>query len=323
MKLYKNRIGIGALHFGNLVSKEISYDIIRKAFSNGISFIDTSPLYGNTYSEKIVGSAIKNFPRNKMTIASKVGLKKKINNGQWGVEIMRLNKKNIIASVDRSLKNLNTDYLDLLQLHAFDKKTSIDETFECLERLITQGKILSVGISNYNPSEVRKVLKNEISKNISYCQIHYNIFERKAELELLPLLKKNKITPLINRALARGILSDKYKLGEKFPKNSRADLSLRIKKNITRDLLICLLEIQKLSKNLGLSTSQLALIWHLLKEKDSIVIMGLRNLNQLKECIGVIKSKKKLNIVKKIDEIITYCNYSQKIYKKPVSFLEK
>ena len=76
MKLYKNRIGIGALHFGNIVSKEISYDIIRKAFSNGISFIDTSPLYGNTFSEKIVGSVIKDFPRNKMTIASKVGLKK-------------------------------------------------------------------------------------------------------------------------------------------------------------------------------------------------------------------------------------------------------
>ena len=128
-----SKIGLGALHFGVYFDKKESINIIRGSVDRGVNFIDTAPMYGNGFSEQIVGDAIKDI-RNEIVVSSKVGLEPITRkDGTFGVQERSLTKKNIIDSVEMSLRSIGTDYLDLLQIHAYDYSTNIDELFDAPE----------------------------------------------------------------------------------------------------------------------------------------------------------------------------------------------
>lgn len=318
-------IGIGALHFGIYCDLKTTKNIIHKSIDYGINFIDTAPLYGNGNSQKFVGESIK-LKRDKIFLATKIGLKKKLNkDGNFGVDVITLNEKNIKLNLEESLKIIGTDYIDLLQLHAFDHKTDINETLFALKKLKTEGKILEIGCSNYNENELKIAIKasKKIGINIASCQMHYNIIERRASKIIIPLCNKNNISVISYRALARGLLTGKYKINSKLPEYSRATNSLRLKKLLDKNTLIMVEKLDKYAKKHNMNVAQLSIAWQINKKNPNIVLLGVRNINQLNLNLQSINWKFNKKIYKEIDEIIIkHDNYSN-INSKPYVFFEK
>ena len=198
IKNSKNYI-IGTSHFGAYLSVKEVEKILFRASELEIRLIDTSPMYGNKNAEAIIGKQEK---KNNLEFQyySKVGLEGFKKNKFFHVKKTKLNLKNITKSVDETLLRLKNDYLDILQLHAFDHTTPLADTLFAIEKLIKCGKIKNYGVCNYDLTETKKLIrfveKNNFIKPYS-SQVHYNFIERKAEKKILPLLKKKKLKFLL------------------------------------------------------------------------------------------------------------------------------
>lgn len=324
-KLYISYIGLGALHFGSFLNYKQTKSLIDYSLDNGINFIDTAPLYGNGESEIFLKKALKHHNRDKIIIATKFGLKKVMRKGIFGVEVMRLNKKNLEKSLDESLIKMNLDHIDIFQLHAFDKKTNILETFDALKELIKKGKILNVGTSNYSPNEMKLSINaaKKINLNIVTTQLHYNMIERKTERNILKLCKENKIHPISYRALARGILTGKYKDLNKIPKNSRASKSIRVKKWLSKDLINLLNDINEIAKSMDISMTELSLAWQFCNKIKCSTVIGARNINQMSTIIKSSKIDLSKKIYKEIDKCIEINGYKNYVKSMPEVYFEK
>ena len=323
-KIKISYIGLGALHFGVFCNLKQTKNLIDYSIDHGINFIDTAPLYGNGISEEYLREAIKNI-RSKIIIATKFGLKKVLRNGNFGVEVMRLNKKNLEKSLDESLLKMNVDHIDIFQLHAFDHKTDIFETFEALIDLKKKGKILEIGTSNYNPNEMmiaEKAVK-KLNLKIATTQLHYNLIERKAEDKILKQCLQYKIHPISYRALARGILTGKYKNLEKIPKNSRAYKSIRVKKWLNKNLIKLIMDLNKIAQSMDISLTELSLAWQFNNKIKCSTVVGARNIKQLDKIIKSSDLKINKEIYKKIEECISLHNYTDYINNMPEVFFEK
>lgn len=180
-----------------------SVDTIHKALDMGVTTIDTAPIYGFGKSEELVGKAIQEYGgREDIQIATKLGL-------EWDKEQnVRRNssRKRILKEVDDSLRRLQTDYIDIYQIHWPDLETDFAETAETMKELLEQSKIKAIGVSNYSPAQMDTF--REIAP-IHVCQPPYNLFERGIEMDVIPYCKENNITLLTYGALCRGLLSGK------------------------------------------------------------------------------------------------------------------
>lgn len=319
-------LGLGALHFGHFLSAKESRAIVEWAVNNGISYIDTSPIYGNGQSEEFVGNAIKGF-RNKVTISTKFGLQVvKDKNGRFGVAEEKQTKKNILRSVERSLKRLGIDCIDNFVLHAYDSTTPLEEVLETLEFITIDGKIASIGCSNFNPYQLSELIQKSrkypklILKN---AQCHYNILERKAEREFIPLVNENNMSLVVNRALGRGILTGKYKKSEPLPTNSRAFSSERIKNLLSSELLELTDELEAYTVSQNITLSQMALLWLLQKIKMGVILVGVRNIVQLTENASVLRRKLDHQQIMSMENIIKQHKIGGLIYDSPPTFFEK
>ena len=323
-KIKISYIGLGALHFGVFCNLKQTKNLIDYSVDHGINFIDTAPLYGNGISEEYLREAIKNI-RSKIIIATKFGLKKVLRNGNFGVEVMRLNKKNLEKSLDESLLKMNVDHIDIFQLHAFDHKTDIFETFEALIDLKKKGKILEIGTSNYNPNEMMIAEKaaRKLNLKIATTQLHYNLIERKAEDKILKQCLQYKIHPISYRALARGILTGKYKNPEKIPKNSRAYKSIRVKKWLNKNLIKLIMDLNKIAQSMDTSLTELSLAWQFNNKIKCSTVVGARNIKQLDKIIKSSDLKINKEIYNKIEECISLNNYTDYINNMPEVFFEK
>ncbi len=174
---------------------------IRKALDIGINIIDTAPVYGFGHSESIVGKALKGYAdRDKLAIATKAGL-------EWdekGRIRRNSSKERIMKEIDDSLRRLQTEYIDIYQVHWPDTSVAFEETAETLLKLKDQGKIRLIGVSNYSPEQMEEFKK---AAPLNTNQPPYNLFEREAGESILPYMKKNNIACLAYGALCRGLLS--------------------------------------------------------------------------------------------------------------------
>jgi aryl-alcohol dehydrogenase-like predicted oxidoreductase len=317
-------IGLGALHFGVFLNLKQTKKLIDYALDNGVNFIDTAPLYGNGTSEIFIKEALKK-KRHKVIVATKFGLKKVLRKGVFGVEVMKLNKKNLEKSLDESLIKMNLDYIDIFQLHAFDHKTNVLETFDALKDLKKKGKILEIGTSNYDPREMQlaQIAAKKLNINIATTLVHYNMLERKAEKNILRQCKDFKIHPISYRALARGILSGKYNDINKIPKNSRAYKSFRVRKWLNKKLINLLKELNLLSKSFNRSLPELALAWQFNNKIKCSTVVGARNLKQLEVILNSTNWKLNKEIYNKIEERININGFSDYVFKMPEVYFEK
>lgn len=199
-----SRIGLGCMS----LKGDLKYDqaIISASLAGGINFLDTADLYQNGLNEKIVGESILG-KRQEVVLATKVGNEMNPDGEGWS---WNPRKDYILKAVERSLKRLQTDYIDLYQLHGGTIEDPLEETFEAFEMLKTQGKIRAIGISSIRPNVIRKVMQINPPATI---MMQYSPLDRRPEETAFPLLGKTETRVLVRGTFAKGLLIDKPEAG--------------------------------------------------------------------------------------------------------------
>jgi aryl-alcohol dehydrogenase-like predicted oxidoreductase len=318
-------IGIGGLHFGNLCDQSVTSRIIHSALDTGINFIDTAPMYGNGFSEGYIARAIKG-KRQDVILATKVGLvPNAAADGTFGVSVVPLNEQTIRASLEKSLQALETDYIDLYQVHAFDPTTPIEETMSTLTSLVREGKVRYIGCSNYLHGELEKTATtatvNGGTPFVSF-QAHYNMIERRGETEVLPSCHNLKVGFICNRPLARGILTGKYKTNQPIPEGSRAVISYRIRRWLSEPTLRMVGALDDWARQRGHTVAELAISWLLAQSCVAVVVIGTRNLTQLEENIHSVDWSLSRRELAEIDGIISRLGLMSQVKNMPETLFE-
>jgi aryl-alcohol dehydrogenase-like predicted oxidoreductase len=278
---------IGGNMWGGTEKKE-SIDSIHASIDNGVTTIDTAPFYGFGLSEEMIGEAIKSHDRSKVQLLTKFGLVwDGKNNGKGDfffdaddnekkVPIYKYSSKSsVIKEVEESLKRLQTDYIDLLQIHWPDSTTPISETMEAAKTLIQQGKIRAFGVSNYDIEQIKEAQKTiKIASN----QVAYSMLNRKVEAELIPFALTENIGIIAYSPMERGLLTGKYFTDSKLKDNDHRNgyfskFDLQKVKTLVE-------ELTSLAHAKEASLSQLVLRWTTLQKGISIVLAGARNAEQ-------------------------------------------
>lgn len=261
---------------------------IQESYRVGVTSIDTAPIYGQGLSEEIVGEAIRDFPRDKLQILTKYGMRWNLAKGDLAmhskdnsgkdIDIYKYaGKESIIEECENSLKRLGTDYIDLYQIHWHDKTTPIDESMEAVTRLIEQGKVRYAGVCNYNADLMREAAK---SIDLVSNQIPYSMVKRDIEAETVPYCVENNKAILAYSPLERGLLTGKMKPGHKFAQDDhRASLYFFKDENLKR-VDAFLDKIKPMADDKKATIGQLVLRWTVEQPGITIALVGARDAKQ-------------------------------------------
>ncbi|MCK5442698.1 MAG: aldo/keto reductase [Maribacter sp.] len=261
---------------------------IRSAYDQGVTSIDTAPVYGQGASEEIVGEAIKDLPRDKVQILTKFGLRWDLKKGDFhfhskdnqgkDIDIYKYaSKKSIIKEVEDSLKRLRTDYIDLYQIHWPDTSTPIQETFEAVAQLIQDGKVRHAGVCNYSVDQMKEAEKYV---NLASNQLPFSMVNKGIENEIVPYCIKNNKSILAYSPLERGLLTGKMRPGQPFDQGDhRANNPFFSQQSIVKTNAF-LEKIRPIANAKGATLAQLVLKWTLERPGITIVLAGARNETQ-------------------------------------------
>ncbi len=279
---------LGTMTFGWQANEDQSHEILDHFTENGGNFIDTANVYSHGKSETIIGEWLKRQDRESLVIATKARFRMSDHANGVG-----LSRKHLIHSVKESLERLNTDYIDLLQLHTWDALTPLEETFRTLNGLVEDGYVRYIGISNFRAWQFEKALQLCRSKGWNEpvsLQPHYNIFVRATEFELLPMAREENIAVMPWSPLAGGFLTGKYKGGiEGASKGTRIGDSNNAefyKQFETRRAKNIISTVEKVAEKNHKSMAQVSINWLLRNPAVTSPIIGARNLEQLKDNLG-------------------------------------
>jgi 1-deoxyxylulose-5-phosphate synthase len=283
---------LGAMNFGSPTSEADSIAMINHALEAGINFIDTANVYNAGESERIVGLALKDSgKRDQVVLATKV-------NGRMGEgkNDAGISRYHIMKACDDSLRRLQTDHIDLYQLHRPSMTIPIDETLRALDDLVQAGKVRYIGCSTFPAWMVMEALatseKFSLVRFVSE-QPPYNLADRRIENELVPLAQKYGMAILPRSPLAMGIVTGRYPSKESYPEDSRAARSgwnMLADRISTRGIEVGQ-EVKKMAAERGMTPSQLALLW--VKDQPGITapIIGPRTLAHLEDSLGIADKK--------------------------------
>lgn len=266
-----------------------SIEAIKTAYENNITTFDTAEMYGKGHSERILGQALKSV-RDKVVIATKAAPQ-------------NLSKDKLISACEKSLKNLDTDYIDLYQIHwpagSFgSKKIPVSETLEAMDKLKKQGKIRAVGVSNFSREQLEEALN---CYQIDSVQPPYSILWRHIEKDLTPLCFEKNITVLSYSPMAQGLLTGRFKKGHKFEKGDNRASNKLFQGETFEKALEIIEELKPIASDLGISLSNLALSW-VKSKKNTAAIAGARNKNQSKENAKALNTNLSAELVEFIDK---------------------
>lgn len=278
---------IGGTMWGGNEQKD-SIASVQASLDCGVTSLDTAPFYGFGLSEEMIGQAIKGYDRSKIQLLSKFGLVWDGSNqgkGDYFFEAEEAGKKipvykyaskaNVIKEVEESLKRLQTDYIDLLQIHWPDSTTPITETMEALELLIQQGKIRAAGVSNYSVDQVKEARK---TLNIASNQVGYSMLNKGIEDDLVPYALENNLGLIVYSPMERGLLTGKY-FKEGLLKENDHRKGYFQQFNLQK-VEAFLQAIQPVADSKGVTLSQLVLRWTSLQPAITVVLAGARNAAQ-------------------------------------------
>jgi 1-deoxyxylulose-5-phosphate synthase len=285
---------LGVMNFGGVTNEEDSVAIIDRALDAGINFIDTANVYNAGQSEVVLGKALKaNGKRDSIVLATKV-------NGAMGEgqNDKGISRYHIMKACDDSLRRLQTDRIDLYQLHRPSQTIPQDETLRALDDLVTAGKVRYIGSSTFPAWQVMEGLATSERYNLVRFvseQPPYNLLDRRIENELVPLCQKYDIALLPWSPLAGGILAGRYNnngAGGQFPEGSRAlRMGTTFQDRVTEQGLYAAQRLSELSSERGMSASQFALLW--CKDQVGITapILGPRTMEHLEDALGIADKK--------------------------------
>jgi voltage-dependent potassium channel beta subunit len=301
-----SEISLGSwLTYGNTVEKETAIRTIDQAYELGINFFDTANVYARGEAEKVVGEALRKYPRESYVLATKVF---------WpmgdGPNDRGLSRKHVYEQANASLKRLGLDYVDIYYCHRHDPETPIDETLRTIEDLVRQGKVLYVGVSEWTAAQIVEALRvadRYLLDRIVVNQPCYNMFNRYIEPEIIPLSQREGISQVVFSPLAQGVLTGKYKVGEKLPEGSRASnpkLSSIIQRYMDEELLRKVEKLNGIAQELGISMAQLAIAWVLRQENVASAIVGASRPEQIVENAKASGIELSDDVLAKIEEIL-------------------
>lgn len=301
---------LGSMNFGSRTSEDEAIRMIDRIIEAGVNFIDTANIYGNAgegvgRSEEIIGKALAhNGKRERVILATKVFFTMDENDPNSSGS----NRRHIIAQCDASLKRLQTDYIDLYQLHRPSMDVPIDETLRALDDLIHAGKVRYIGSSEFPAWQIMEALWISDRLNLNRFvteQPFYNMTYRMIEREIVPLALKYGIAILPYSTLGGSILTGKYRRGQPYPEGSRLtfdkwagfwdDLNDRI-----YGLLDLLDEMADQKK---CTISQLVLAWTMIQPGITSVILGPRTQEQLDDNLGALDVMVTCEDMERIDNI--------------------
>jgi 1-deoxyxylulose-5-phosphate synthase len=261
----------GAMNFYQRVDEATAIASVHKALDEGINFFDTADGYGKGEGEVMLGKGLKGC-RDGVVLATKCW----VTMYDWpaGGGCSRFH---IMRAVEDSLRRLETDYIDLYQLHHPDPKTPVEETLATLDTLVKQGKIRYVGVANHYAWQVAHYLGLAALNDwepITSMQVRYNLLDRVIENETVPFARRFNIALMTYGPLCGGILTGKYKRGEPFPEGSRAAKMSTMADRLTDEVWGVLDEVAAMADGYGIGMNQLALKWVLSKDYITTPIIG-------------------------------------------------
>lgn len=291
-----SRLCLGCMSFGVaerwhhpwILDEEHSRPIIKKSLELGINFFDTANVYADGTSEEIIGRALKDYAnRDEIVLASKVH--GRMHQGPNGAGLSR---KAIMSEIDKSLKRLGTDYVDLYQIHRWDYNTPIEETMEALHDVVKSGKARYIGASAMYAWQFLKALhvaeKNGWSRFVS-MQNHLNLIYREEEREMMPLCREEKIGVIPYSPLASGRLVRDW---SETTLRSETDQMQKMKYDATANTDRLVVErVAAIAEKHNVPRIHIALAWLLQKDPVSAPIIGATKVSQLEEAVGALSIK--------------------------------
>lgn len=299
--LQVSRLCLGTMNFGSFTSDADSFSIMDEALNVGINFIDTADAYGNEkgagYTESLIGKWLTQGGgrREKIVLATKVN-----NKMGPGVNDQKLSAYHIKKACEESLRRLQTDHIDLYQMHHIDRNTPWEEIWQAMDQLRTEGKIIYVGSSNFAAWNIVEANYKAKEKNIFGLiseQSIYSLINRHIELEVIPACKAQGVGIIPWSPLGSGLLGGMLK--NKFVGRMRRG-ELETKMNA---LMSQLKAYETLCDDIGESPANVALAWMLSNEVIVAPIIGPRTIEQLREMCRAVEITLSNEVIKKLDEI--------------------
>ncbi|MCA0992273.1 aldo/keto reductase [Pseudalkalibacillus hwajinpoensis] len=297
--LQANPIGLGTNAVGghNIypnLNEETGKDLVRAAIDNGIHLLDTAYIYGPERSEELVGEVIKERgSRDDIVLATKGAHEFK------GEEVVYNNSPSFLKqSVENSLKRLQTDYIDLFYIHFPDEHTNKAEAVGALKELKDQGKIKSIGVSNFDLEQLKEANKDGY---VDVLQSHYNLFHRDAEEDLLPYTAEQGISFIPYFPLASGLLAGKYDENTTFDDIRSKDPLFQgeaFKANLKK-----VDQVRNIANAKGVEVTHLILAWYLTRDSIDVLIPGAKRQEQVVDNLKTLDVKLTSEEIQRIDQI--------------------
>ncbi len=286
-----SQLCLGAMTFGRECDEALSVQMLNRFIEVGGNFIDTADVYSRGVSEEILGRWLKNRNRQDVVIATKV---------RWGTSEgpnnKGLSRKHILNAVENSLRRLNTDYIDLYQVHRWHAETPLEETLSTLDRLVQAGKVRYIGVSNFTGWQLQKAI--DISQHMGWepftcLQPLYNLLDRETEWELVPICLNEGLGIIPWSPLRGGWLTGKFRRGMTAPPE---ETRIKIAEEMgwgeswsnynTEHTWTVIDALLSVADETGKSPAQVALNWLLGRPGITAPIIGARNMKQLEDNLG-------------------------------------
>ncbi|MFX1506295.1 MAG: aldo/keto reductase [Promethearchaeota archaeon] len=271
-----SQIGLGTWQFGSKgwgygtdFDKTDAISIVQKALELGINIIDTAEAYGWGKSEQIIGEAIQDYDRKEIIITTKF-------------LPITIRPSAVVNALNKSLNRLQTDYIDIYLIH-WPAPWLIGRVLNHMERMVDEGLIRYIGISNFNLKRLQNAQKKMCKHRVQVNQVNYSLAKNKVEDDLLPYTQKEKITLMAYSPLGQGWLTGKYSVGNS-PGGTRRRNRLFSKRNYKRGEKLLAL-VKEIAENHQVTMAQIALNW-VIKNPSVIAIPGAKNLTQLESNVG-------------------------------------
>lgn len=280
-----SRIGLGAMTMAGTYTSEGALDdaesirTIHRALDLGVTHIDTAEIYGPYLSEEIVGRAVAGR-RDAVVIATKFGLVSHRAGADAQVRQIDSSPASIRAAVEGSLRRLGTDHIDLYYQHRVDQTTPIEETAQAVADLVTEGKVLHLGLCEASPETIRRA---HAIHPVTALQTEYSLWTRDVEDEILPLLRELGIGFVPYSPLGHGLLTGQIRTVDDFPDDDWRKTNPRFTgENFRRNLALAD-EVKAIGAEIGASPAQTALAWILTRGDDIAPIPGTRRVSRVEE----------------------------------------
>jgi aryl-alcohol dehydrogenase-like predicted oxidoreductase len=279
-------VGLGTNNFGGRIGRDAARLVLHKALDLGVTLIDTADVYGNKGgSEEILGGLL-GARRKSIVLATKFGLP--MDNGA----LRGASRRYIMQAVEASLRRLNTDWIDLYQLHRSDPKTPIEETLRALDDLVKAGKIRFIGCSNLSAAQLEQAQAVSAAQGLSSfvtCQDEYNLLDRDIEKDRVAVMRKHGLGLLPYFPLASGLLTGKYQSGAPMPAGSRLATSAHHADGLINAHNWSIVEnLRAFAARQGRSLLELAMSWLASRPFISGIIAGATKPEQVEQNVAAV-----------------------------------